>query len=244
MCFAQFPTFYESLWMGIRPLADSVEFKKACATVLTRAEGAADSLPVSHLHPTLTNKGYNAADLTAIRAEIDIFHNGNMPYLLLAAIARHLLEGYEMTTSRAVTPRAPAPPAQGTLTLMEPHHADAPTQQVYEDIKSTLGLPIVNTDYRALARWPSYFAEAWGAIKPVLQSPDYEAQVVFVHELCLELAATLPNPGGLTAATLQNAAKQDAALDDVLSVVRMFQWLLPGLAVNVAMFRAQLGGHG
>ncbi len=42
--------------------------------------------------------------------------------------------------------------------LMEPHHLDEPTRAVYEDIKNILQLPFVNTDYRAFARWPSYFA--------------------------------------------------------------------------------------
>ena len=48
------------------------------------------------------------------------------------------------------------------LTLMEVHHGDAPTATVYADIRATLDLPVVNTDYRALARWPSYFQRCLG----------------------------------------------------------------------------------
>jgi hypothetical protein len=44
---------------------------------------------------------------------------------------------------------------------MEYHHADASTRLVFDDVKTALGLPFLNTDYRALARWPSYFALAW-----------------------------------------------------------------------------------
>jgi hypothetical protein len=40
---------------------------------------------------------------------------------------------------------------------MEPHHAERQLQTLYDDLKSTIGLPFLNTDYRALARWPSYF---------------------------------------------------------------------------------------
>lgn len=42
---------------------------------------------------------------------------------------------------------------------------------------------------------------------------------------------------------MRDAALSDAALQEVLSVVRLFQWLLPGLAVNVAFFRGQLQGE-
>ena len=58
----------------------------------------------------------------------------------------------------------------------------------------------------------------------------------------LTLMAGLPNPGGLTPEALQAAAERDASLEEVLEVVRLFQFLLPELAVNVAIFRAQLGG--
>jgi hypothetical protein len=40
--------------------------------------------------------------------------------------------------------------------------------------------------------------------------------------------------------TLRAAARSSASEGEVLSVVRLFQWLLPGLAANVAFFRAQL----
>jgi hypothetical protein len=50
----------------------------------------------------------------------------------------------------------------------------------------------------------------------------------------------LPNPGGLTADALTDAAGKDASAAEVLEVVRLFQWLLPGLITNVAYFRSQL----
>jgi hypothetical protein len=37
----------------------------------------------------------------------------------------------------------------------------AKMQQVYRDIKQTLGVPIVNCDYQALARWSAFFLPAW-----------------------------------------------------------------------------------
>ena len=69
---------------------------------------------------------------------------------------------------------------------------------------------------------------------------DYEPAVSRVHQTAISLAQDLPNPSGLTPERLIAAAREDADLDEVLLVVRLFQWLLPGLAVNVAILREQL----
>ncbi len=124
---------------------------------------------------------------------------------------------------------------------MEAHHADVDTCTVYEDIKAVLGLPFVNTDYRALARWPTYWQAAWADMRPKLVVPDTDQICEDLHQRCVGLVRDgLPNPGGLTSDALISAAKQDASLDEIIAVCRLFQWLLPGLVTNVAYLRAQL----
>ena len=61
-----------------------------------------------------------------------------------------------------------------------------------------------------------------------------------VYDRALRLANDLPNPGDLNADALQAAAKRDAPLDEIHPVYQLFHYLLPGLMVNVAFFRAQL----
>ncbi|MCJ8311013.1 MAG: hypothetical protein MJH08_18300, partial [Hyphomicrobiales bacterium] len=60
-----------------------------------------------------------------------------------------------------------------------------------------LGLPFVNTDYRAFSRWPSYFTLAWQDFRSWPAQSDYEAAVTRVHDRAVELARELPNPTGL-----------------------------------------------
>jgi len=126
------------------------------------------------------------------------------------------------------------------LVLMEPHHAERQLQALYDDLKSTIGLPFLNTDYRALARWPSYFDVAWRSLKPLIGSPAYDEAVQRVHKKAVALVLALPNPGELTRAKLIAAADEDTGAESVLNVVRLFQWLLPGLVVNVACMREQI----
>jgi hypothetical protein len=123
---------------------------------------------------------------------------------------------------------------------MEAHHADSPTRALYEEIKSELRLPFVNTDYRALARWPSYFSLAWNSLRPSVSTAAYENLVETMHSAIVSAALALPNPGGLTSAALRAAAIEDGAAEDIQTTVELFQWLLPGLLINIAFFRAQL----
>ena len=62
-----------------------------------------------------------------------------------------------------------------------------------------------------------------------------------LHDRCADAAEKiLPNPGGLSAATLRRAAGKDASLEEIRDMCRLFQWLLPGLVANIAYLGAQL----
>ena len=75
---------------------------------------------------------------------------------------RLLLEGHTTRDGGSATPFEGwhRPLTVNQLSLMEALHVDAPTAAVYDNIKATLGLLFVNSDCRAFARWPSYFALA------------------------------------------------------------------------------------
>ena len=106
---------------------------------------------------------------------------------------------------------------------MEAHHVDTPTAAVYDSVKATLRLPFVNTDYRAFARWPSYFALAWRDLANKVPTDAYEARLTDVHDFAVDQMRTLPNPGGLTSGKLIDAAKEDSGADEIVDVVRLFQ---------------------
>ena len=240
MSFARYPRFYATLWGAFRELSASAQFVAACHELRQEAESASLSAPsvLQKLHEL----GYTEPEIAEIRALIEIFSHGNMPYLLIATAARLLLEGNEIGTSRSISKPVQSqhgPAAGGKLVLMEPHHAERQLQALYDDLKSTIGLPFLNTDYRALARWPSYFDVAWRSLKPLIGTPAYDEAVERVHKKAVALVLALPNPGQLTRARLVAAANEDTGAESVLDVVRLFQWLLPGLVVNVACMRKQ-----
>jgi hypothetical protein len=242
MAYAHYPTFYDTFWTGLRPLCASRPFVEAFLDLRAFTEAAVKELNPPPIAARLTELGYAPREIGNIREMNEVFSHGNFPYVIIAAITRHLLEGGEMSGAS----EAPAfegrhaPDVSVPFLLMEAHHADPPTRALYDDIKAVLKLPFVNTDYRAFARWPSYFHRAWVDLKTVVGGPEHEAIVQAVHERAVAAATSLPNPGGLGGEALRAAAAKDASLDEVLEMSRLFQWLLPGLVTNVAYFRHQL----
>lgn len=242
MAYAHFPHFYGTLWDGLMPLCASRAFVAAFEDLRRFTEAEVAALTPPPIVARLAAMGYAPREIEDIRAMIEIFSHGNFPYLLFATITRYLLEAGEMSNARAVEPFTGrhAPSLNVPFVLMEAHHADAPTRAVYEDVKATLKLPFVNTDYRAFARWPSYFAAAWGDLRTIAGTPTHERLTQAIHERAVGMARTLPNPGALSRQALCAAAERDAPFTEIVEMARLFQWLLPGLVTNVAYFRQQL----
>ncbi len=243
MAYTHYPTFFGELWRGLRPLCQSRPFVEAFMALRDTVESQTAQLNPASLIEPLAAMGYAAREIDAIRQMNTVFSHGNQLYVLIASIARHLLEIGDMAGSADATPfnRRHAPDITVPFMLMEYHHADEPTRLVYEDIKATLQLPFVNTDYRAFARWPSYFALAWNDLRDSVGTPLHEKITRACHDRAAGLVAEeLPNPGGLSSNALRQAAKADASLDEIIQVCRLFQWLIPGLITNVAYCRHQL----
>lgn len=245
MAYAHYPAFFAVLWEGLKPLVRSSAYVNQAQALQRFVEDEVQALAPPPIGRRLRELGYVERELDDIRGMIDIFSHGNYLYFIIATVARLLLEGGEMRGAGGALPceQRHAPQVQVPFVLMETHHADASTRAVYTDIASTLRLPFVNTDYRALARWPSYFALAWADLKKVAAGAAHDAICEAIHRRAAEaVAGILPNPGGLATAALREAADKDATATEVLQVCRLFQWLLPGLVTNVAFFRRQLEG--
>ncbi len=243
MAYSHYPNFFGELWRGLKPLCESRPFVEAFQGLRIEVEGLTAELNPKSLVGPLAEIGYAPGEIDNIRQMNTVFSHGNQAYVLIAAIARHLLEIGDMAGGGKAAPfeGRHAPDITVPFLLMEPHHVDEPTRRVYQDIKAKLNLPFVNTDYRAVARWPSYFAMAWADLRETAGTPAHETVCQTCHDRVAELAGEgLPNPGELSAAALRRAAEADASLEEVIQVCRLFQWLLPGLITNVAYFRHQL----
>ena len=245
MAYAYYPAFFRELWRGLKPLVESRPFVDEAKALQALVEERVAGLSPPPISERLDRLGYGDREIASLRETNEVFSHGNHLYALIATIARLLIEGGDMAGPGDTPPAFEgrhAPDVTVPFVLMEAHHADPPTRDVFEDIKEVLGLPFVNTDYRAFARWPSYWAAAWGDLREAAGTPPHEAIRQAYHDRLVAAAAGgLANPGGLDAKALRRAAEEDAGIQEITEVCRLFQWLLPGLASNVAFLKVQLG---
>lgn len=242
MAYAHYRSFFDAWWQGMEPLVGSKIYVETAFSLRMRVEKSVGALNPPSLVKPLRDMGYSVRELDEIRDMIEVLSHGNFIQLPAVFAARMLLEGHELTAAAPVETfaGAHARPVKTPFILMEPHHALPDLGAIYGDVKEQLGLPFVNTDYRCLSRWPSYFDTAWKSLRLLVNTSAYEELALDMHEAVVAAVRTFPNPGGVTAAAVQAGAHRDATIGEVLEVTKLFTWLLPGLMVNVAYFRAQL----
>ncbi len=136
MAYTHYPTFFGELWRGLRPLCRSRPFIEACMDLRAYAELRAAELGPGSLIEPLNALGYAQREIDAIRQMNTVFSHGNQLYVMIATVARHLLEVGDMKgkTDADIFEGRHAPEIHVPLVLMEPHHADEPTRAVYRDI--------------------------------------------------------------------------------------------------------------
>lgn len=245
--YARYPIFFATLWGGMRELCRSEVYVQATRELGAKVDADVLALSPPPVTDRLRRLGYLEEDFRNIRRVFEVFAHGNHLYQPLVMSALVLLEGGGLGGD----PRAPIPSAgrhaprvPRQFVLMEAHHVAGETRVLYDDIKATLGLPYVNSDYRALARWPSYLALAWSDLKPLVGTERHRRIADAYHRRSVEAVLGLPNPGGLTPAAVRDAAAQDACVDEVLSVVRLLLYNIPPLLVNMAYLRRQIATNG
>ena len=242
MAFSNYPNFYNALWKYMHPLSNSIEFELLCKRLVLFSGKKIRELNIKSILKNLENIGYSNYEIKQISEMNKVFTYGNMPYLIMATAARIFLEKGELNNVNNFTKKKKfsSSPKITKLLLIEEHHADTRLKEIYKSIKKNIGLPFINTDYRAFARWPSYFSLAWENLQPTLNSNQYERKVSEIHNYVIRKVLELPNPNQITSKSILLAAKKDKKINEIKKVVNLFQWLLPGLIANVAFMKEQL----
>ena len=79
MAFARYPTFYETLWSALEPLAGRTAFDETCAALRASAERNAAGFAPKPLTADLREIGYADGELAAIRHRLDTSDVDSMP---------------------------------------------------------------------------------------------------------------------------------------------------------------------
>lgn len=242
MAYAHYPHFFKAWYTGLREVVESAAYVECARSLRLHIETAVKELDPQPIRQRLRDKGYSSRELSQIGEAIEFFSHGNFAQIPAVFAARALLEGVE--TGAGNTPAEKFEGRHGLdvqtpFILMEPHHVAAETTALYQDIMETLQLPFVNTDYRALARWPTYLELCWNDLRDHIETPEYSRITQNLHDRICHEVKHLPNPDNLTSSHILAAARQDGDINEILQMTRLFTYLLPGLTTNVAYFRAQ-----
>ncbi len=110
----------------------------------------------------------------------------------------------------------------------------SPLQQ-YQDIRQTLGLPFVNSDYQALAKWQTFLLPAWEDVKQWRQRQEYRVLEQLMH-IADEAVNRLHPTVVIEEQEVRDLLSDRGDFENLQQMVQMFTQLLPGAIMNVAMF--------
>lgn len=232
---AAFGGFLPAMWDAVRPNAETRAFEEAADRLRAQAVAAAEGL--GRLD-AINRLRLGDSQRYQIRAALDLYHYINPKLLLLTSAVRLALRGESIGTDGG-PPTAPelivpgAPAAMHAMEMESERPEDKRLKALFRDIRQTLSLSSVNSDYRTLALWPDYLAAAWERLKPVLRREEHARAADVLREESRSLARSLPHP-------LPLDAKRVGALGEdtgrIMETTEQFERLLPGLILNVALF--------
>lgn len=240
---AHYRPFFIEAWRQFQPSARSHFFETRCDDIRLAAwEQVGAEFAIEPRTGSLRRLGYSESEIGQIRATLDVFDYGNPKYLVLAtAIQQSLCHdrrlGGVTRERRDAMPRAPIYQVDPIPVMVEEHHALDGLRSVYDDIKATLGLPFVNSDYKAMGRWPSYLALAWDDLKPAIDSAPYVRIRQSLHEQALATVDDLPHAYLVDRAKAITVGLTEEQTSELMRVISLFQWLLSGLILNVTYFK-------
>jgi len=122
------------------------------------------------------------------------------------------------------------------MEMVDEEPDDKQVESVFADIKKTMGLQSINSDYRTLGLWPDYLEHAWAELKPIVEVAEFGAGANQLRELARCVAAKLPGAPDLSSSRIEEAGID---LKEVLETIDQFEELLPRLILNIALLLAE-----
>lgn len=241
LAYAAHPQFLEMHWRTAKPMLQTQQFfslaERLRAEAYTRMH---NYFAIPDLCARMTDLSFSPGARHELTDVVELFHYNNAPVLLLMAAQMQAFD--KAIGGRGETGEASHPVFKEKPVLVEEESAPAPTKKIYDDMKRTLGTPVVNTDHRAFARWPDFLRDYWAALKTLVESPLYKETCQAIRISALGLAQELPQPFELTVAQLQDAGLDDAEVEAVVRLTELFLKVLSMQVLNVAVAKIGLEG--
>lgn len=231
---ARYDKFLPAMWETLRPNAGTRVFEDAADAVRARAVTEAEALDRLNVP---ANVRLGESQTYQIKAALDLYHYINPKLLVLVSGMRFALTG-GFTREEIEGAKFLEQIERGIPSRMYPMEmaADEPKDQrlsdLFDDMKETCSLPSINSDYRTLALWPDYLAEAWRRLKPLVRRQDYLGAAEKVRMLARDGARELPYP----ILSRERLSELGEDIDEIGGVIEKFEDILAPLIINIALF--------
>ncbi|MBI2876551.1 MAG: hypothetical protein HYY20_06690 [Candidatus Tectomicrobia bacterium] len=231
---AGYKNFLPAMWEAVRPNVETRIFEDAADRVRAEAVSAAEALgkldAASKVH-------LGESQIYQIKSALDLYHYINPKLLVLTSAVRLALVGeqigQESKPGMGIELIERGVPLMYPMEMVSEEVEDKRTHDLFEDIKRTLSLSSINSDYRTLALWPNYLAAAWERLKPTIQGDEYVHASDRLREISRTRARALPYPILLSSERVEELGEDP---HKVMKTIEEFERLLPSLILNIALF--------
>ena len=231
--------FLPAFWDALRPNLQTKGFEDAADDVRRQAVAAASLLGrLGIAHTTMLGE----SQAFHVRRALDLYHYVNPKLLVLTSAVHLALSGETVGGSGAggALLVLGEPPRMLPMEMEDEDPDDPRLQQLFDDIRATLGVAQVNTDYRTLALWPEYLQAAWNALKPIADSEAHRQAADALRETSRQLARGLPHRFAMHRDHVEALGKDPG---EIVETTAQFERLLPGLILNVCLVRPAAEGE-
>ena len=232
---AGYDKFLPLMWDAMRPVAETRDFEDAADRV--RAEAVLGAQGLGKLGVAV-HVPLGESQKYQIQAALDLYHYINPKLLVFTSAVKLALEESQPAEKKTEAHENELiergiPERMYPMEMVSADPDDERTAKLFEDIKDTLSLSSINSDYRTLALWPDYLGASWQRLKPITQQQAYQKAADDLRALALSLARSFAVSISLSRETVEEAG-EDAA--DILQTTDKFERLLPSLIINIALF--------
>lgn len=233
---ASWENFLPLMWDAMRPNAETVAFERAGDDV--RKQALEYAAPLGTVN-ALAGAQLGESQRLQVWAALRLYHYINPKLLILTSAVKLGLDGEAVGGAGGESARIVLGPPENmyAMEMVDEEPDNEVTKEVFDDITSTLSLPSVNSDYRTLALWPHYLRQAWSALKPIIEMPEFNAAADRIRECARALAQKLPLAVNLSPALVKETG------DDLAQIQKMtsnFEHILPPLILNIALLIREL----
>ncbi len=230
---AGFDKFFPKMWDEMRPLVETRAFEDAADQIRAVSVGMAESLGAPLDAGSQINLG--ESQQYQIKEALRLYHYINPKLLVFTSKVKQALEAESLSNAGDISGleliERGIPLKMYPMEMVAEEPADERIAAIFEDIKETLSLSLINSDYRTLALWADYLDVSWNALKPITQTDGYAQASNDLRELSRNLASHLPD------ISLSKQQIEDLGEDagEILKTTEKFERLLPSLVLNISL---------